>query len=80
MSKQEQGLEMTPRQKLSPDEVLKIIKKFNDDRLRGDEHPEYFTIHLKNSVIHLPKWKHLLHKDGGETDIENEIEDVLNQN
>jgi len=36
-------------------EALAMVKKINDPRLRADEDLEYFTIHFKNKVTHIPK-------------------------
>ena len=53
--------EHRPKQELSKQEserqaeAQKIVEKINDPRLKADEHLEYFTLHLKQGVRHVPK-------------------------
>ena len=42
-------------EKLGEQEIQKIVEKVNDERLRIDQHGEYFTLHLKNKVVSIPK-------------------------
>jgi hypothetical protein len=68
-----------PPVKLDKEEVQKILKEFKDARINADEHPEYFSIHLKNgNIVRIPKWEHIFYKDGSNKTIRKEIRDVLN--
>ena len=73
-----------PEQELSKQEserqaeAQKIVEKINDPRLKADEHLEYFTIHLKQGVRHVPK------RRPGETSavsqyIENQLRQILEE-
>ncbi len=65
--------------KLNREEILEILKKFNDVRINTDEHLEYFSIHLKNGkIIRIPKWRYILYANGTKIDIEDEIKNTLN--
>ncbi|MEK7120635.1 MAG: hypothetical protein AAB840_00915 [Patescibacteria group bacterium] len=65
--------------KLTEERVLAIVEKFNDPRIDTKEHPEYFSIHLNNKVVRIPKWEYILYEKRQKISIEDEIKQTLNQ-
>jgi hypothetical protein len=45
----------TPPERLTDAEVVKVIKKINDPRVRADEDLEHFTVHLNGRVKFISK-------------------------
>lgn len=66
-------------QKLHEEEVSRIVEKFNDERINTEEHPEFFSIHLKTRIVRIPKWKYIQYTNGTKVDIEEEIKQTLDQ-
>jgi hypothetical protein len=65
--------------KLTEAEVEVILKKFDKDkRINVEEHPEYFSIHQEdNTILRIPKRKHIMYAGGQEVPIEEEIRRAL---
>ncbi|MFW0837386.1 MAG: hypothetical protein ACKKL5_00075 [Candidatus Komeilibacteria bacterium] len=62
------GSEKLPEapEKLAEQEVVKIGKLIQDERLQIDEDKEHFTIHTNGRVQYIPKWKRILIDKGGQ--------------
>ncbi len=73
-----------PKQELSRQEserqaeAQKIVEKINDPRLKADEHLEYFSVHLKRGIRHVPK-RRLYETAEDNTYIEDRLRGILEE-